>query len=176
MPVSRRASVIVAATLTTWLAATGIAYAFLPKPANAVELFTTIDGRHINQHALHGKIVLINFWATTCIICRAEMPELISVYRQYQSRGLEIIAVAMPYDNLPAVRQAVTSQALPFPVVYDREGYSCAITARSKSRRSQPYWTNRAGESRKPLASSILRSCVLFWMRHLPRRLLDVPA
>lgn len=84
--------------------------------------FITIDGRHIGAADLRGKIVLVNFWATTCQICMAEMPDLVATYRQYRPRGLEVIAVAMPYDDVHAVRRYAAQQALPFPVVFDHGG------------------------------------------------------
>ncbi|MGX0137702.1 TlpA disulfide reductase family protein [Cupriavidus metallidurans] len=97
-------------------------YAVFPKPTDSTAAFTAIDGRRVALSDLHGKIVLVNFWATTCGICLAEMPELIAIYRQYQPRGLEVIAVAMPYDDLQQVRQYAAKQAVPFPVVFDQGG------------------------------------------------------
>ncbi|WP_157779607.1 TlpA disulfide reductase family protein [Cupriavidus pauculus] len=97
-------------------------YAVFPKPVDSTAAFTTIDGRRIALSDLGGRIVLVNFWATTCGTCLAEMPELIAIYRQYQPRGLEVIAVAMPYDDLQQVRQYAAKQALPFPVVFDQGG------------------------------------------------------
>lgn len=98
------------------------AYAVLQEPRASDAAFTTISGQRIASSELRGKIVLINFWATSCGICMAEMPELIATYRQYQPRGLEVIAVAMSYDDLQQVRQYAESQALPFPVVFDQSG------------------------------------------------------
>ena len=84
--------------------------------------FTTMEGQQIRLSDLRGKIVLINFWATSCGICLAEMPDLIQTYRQYRKRGLEVIAVAMHYDQHGDIRAYVRKQGLPFPVVFDRDG------------------------------------------------------
>lgn len=84
--------------------------------------FTTMEGQQIRLSDLRGKIVLINFWATSCGICLAEMPDLIQTYRQYRKRGLEVIAVAMHYDQPGDIRAYVRKQGLPFPVVFDRDG------------------------------------------------------
>lgn len=116
-----KAARLVAALVVLAAVAAGTYIAF-PKPADATAAFTTIDGRRIALSDLRGKIVLVNFWATTCGICMAEMPELIATYRQYQPRGLEVIAVAMPYDDPQQVRQYAAKQALPFPVVFDQGG------------------------------------------------------
>ncbi|MDG1073453.1 MAG: TlpA disulfide reductase family protein [Methylophilaceae bacterium] len=82
-------------------------------------VFTTIKGEEIRMVELRGKVVLVSFWATDCKSCVDEMPDLINTYRQYQSKGLEIIAVAMPYDPPAQVLNFVTQKSIPFPVVHD---------------------------------------------------------
>ncbi len=84
--------------------------------------FTTMEGQQIRLSDLRGKIVLINFWATSCGICLAEMPDLIQTYQQYRKQGFEVIAVAMHYDQPGDIRAYVRKQGLPFPVVFDRDG------------------------------------------------------
>lgn len=92
-----------------------------PQPTpNAV--FTTIKGEEISMSSLKGKVVLINFWATNCASCVAEMPALIETYHQYQNKGLEIIAVAMPYDPPAQVVNFAEQKNLPFPVMHDGFG------------------------------------------------------
>lgn len=84
--------------------------------------FTTIEGKTIKMADLRGKIVLVNFWATDCPGCIAEMPSLIQTYKTYQPKGFEIIAVAMSYDPPSQVLNYTTKNALPFPVMHD--GYA----------------------------------------------------
>lgn len=84
--------------------------------------FTTLDGKKIRPGELRGKLVLVNFWATSCGICLQEMPDLIATYRRYRSRGLEVIAVAMSYDEPEQIRAYMAKHSLPFPVVFDRDG------------------------------------------------------
>lgn len=98
------------------------AYRFAPKPATPAVAFATLTGQRIELADLHGKIVLVNFWATSCAICLAEMPDLVATYRQYRERGFEVIAVAMPYDDPQQVSEYAGKQQLPFPVVFDRDG------------------------------------------------------
>ncbi len=81
--------------------------------------FITIKGEKISMQSLKGKVVLINFWATDCRNCVKEMPNLIKTYQQYQNQGLEIIAVAMPYDPPLQVVNYATQKQLPFPVMHD---------------------------------------------------------
>lgn len=81
--------------------------------------FTTIDGKEISMASLKGKIVLVNFWATDCPGCVKEMPALVNTYNQYNKKGFEIIAVAMPYDPPAQVLNYAKQKALPFPVMHD---------------------------------------------------------
>lgn len=90
--------------------------------ASSALTFTTMEGKQIRLSDLRGKIVLINFWATSCGICLAEMPDLIQTYQQYHKRGFEVIAVAMHYDQPGDIMAYVRKQGLPFPVVFDRDG------------------------------------------------------
>lgn len=81
--------------------------------------FTTIEGKKISMADLKGKVVLVNFWSTDCGVCVKEMPSLVNAYHTYQTRGFEIIAVAMPDDPPAQVLNYVTQKALPFPVMHD---------------------------------------------------------
>ena len=54
-----------------------------------------LDGSVFDLAALRGKVVIINFWATWCSPCRAEMPQLDAFYRRYRARGLELLGVSV---------------------------------------------------------------------------------
>lgn len=88
--------------------------------------YRIIDGRRLGPEALRGQVVLVNFWATRCGICLAEMPELVALYRDYRPRGLELVAVAMPYDRPDHVLNVVATRSLPFPVALDPMGEAVA--------------------------------------------------
>jgi len=89
------------------------------KPLAPNVTFTTIEGNQISMASLKGKVVLVNFWATDCPGCIKEMPQLIETYNQYNKKGFEIIAVAMPYDPPAQVLNYTKMKALPFPVMHD---------------------------------------------------------
>jgi peroxiredoxin len=91
------------------------------KQAPAIS-FSTIDGKEIAMSSLKGQVVLVNFWATDCPGCIAEMPKLVETYQQYHTKGLEIIAVAMPTDPISQVQNYVQKNKLPFPVAHDDNG------------------------------------------------------
>lgn len=83
---------------------------------------TTITGQQIKLSELHGKVVLVNFWATDCPGCINEMPDLIKTYNDYQGKGFELVAVAMSYDPPNHVVNYTEKNGLPFPVVHDSYG------------------------------------------------------
>ncbi|HEY0663341.1 MAG TPA: TlpA disulfide reductase family protein [Thiobacillaceae bacterium] len=99
-----------------------LAYALLEKPAAPAATFTTLEGKSIALADLRGKVVLVNFWATSCPGCVKEMPGLVETYRQYKDRGFEVVAVAMSYDPPNYVANFVETRKLPFPVALDVNG------------------------------------------------------
>jgi peroxiredoxin len=84
--------------------------------------FTTLSGQQIDMQQLRGKMVLVNFWATTCPGCIAEMPKLIETYNRYHKQGFELVAVAMAYDPPSHVATYAKKNALPFPIALDLQG------------------------------------------------------
>ncbi|MEW6590215.1 MAG: TlpA disulfide reductase family protein [Pseudomonadota bacterium] len=99
-----------------------LAYALMAKPAAPPQVFTTLDGRQIALAEQRGKVVLVNFWATSCPGCVKEMPDMVKVYNDYRERGFEIVAVAMSYDPPAYVNNFVQTRQLPFPIVLDTDG------------------------------------------------------
>jgi len=77
------------------------------KPAPALEA-PLLDGSHFSLEAAKGKVVIVNFWATWCAPCRAEMPALDAYYRKHRDAGLVVVAVSMdePKDEAK-VRQVM---------------------------------------------------------------------
>jgi len=84
--------------------------------------FTTITGKKIALQALRGRPVLVAFWATDCPACIQEIPHLLSLYRQFHARGLEIIAVAMYYDPPNHVAAMAKARRLPYDIALDLRG------------------------------------------------------
>jgi peroxiredoxin len=84
--------------------------------------FRTLSGELIAMESLRGKVVMVNFWATSCATCVQEMPEMIDTYKKYSGRGMEFIAVAMSYDPPNYVLNFSESRQLPFKVALDIDG------------------------------------------------------
>jgi peroxiredoxin len=84
--------------------------------------YTLLDGTPGSSDALRGKVVLVNFWATSCVTCVKEMPDIAATHRRFQARGFETLAVAMSYDPPAFVANFAQSRQLPFGVVIDNTG------------------------------------------------------
>jgi peroxiredoxin len=98
-------------------------FAFQGGEPSAPEVrFATLSGESFATSDLRGKVVLVNFWATSCVSCVQEMPKMIETYRKFAPRGYEMVAVAMSYDHPNQVAQFANSRDLPFKVALDTDG------------------------------------------------------
>ncbi len=108
------------------LAALGIALFFavsmLKKETAPAVSFRMLDGQQVSTQDLRGKVVLVNFWATSCSTCIQEMPAMVQTYNKYRERGLEFVAVAMSYDPPNYVLNYAQTRELPFKVALDTDG------------------------------------------------------
>ena len=84
--------------------------------------FSTLSGKQLKMSELRGKVVLVKFWATSCVTCVAQMPANIENYDKYHAQGFEIVAVAMQYDPANYVINFVETRKLPFTVALDTVG------------------------------------------------------
>lgn len=84
--------------------------------------FVQLNGERVTLASLRGKVVMVNFWATSCTTCVKEMPEMVATYRQYHAQGLDFIAVAMHYDPTDYVVNFAQTRQLPFRVALDSDG------------------------------------------------------
>ncbi len=84
--------------------------------------YTLLDGRPAQLSGLRSRVVLVNFWATSCAPCVQEMPGLVATWRRFRDRGYETLAVAMKHDPPALVARFAEIHALPFDVVIDNTG------------------------------------------------------
>ncbi len=122
MPLSRRhlaiaalAVTVVAAGWLTWGGSAG-------RDAAPQVRYTLLDGKQMNMADLKGQVVFVNFWATSCTTCVAEMPQIVSTFEKYRGRGYQTVAVAMSYDPPAYVANFAESRKLPFAVAIDNTG------------------------------------------------------
>jgi thiol-disulfide isomerase/thioredoxin len=76
-----------------------------------------LRGRTIHLSDYRGKVVLVNFWATWCPPCRAEVPDLVRWQREYKARGLQVVGVTYPPTDRIEVRRFVRRFHVNYPVL-----------------------------------------------------------
>jgi cytochrome c biogenesis protein CcmG/thiol:disulfide interchange protein DsbE len=85
-----------------------------PDPAPEFKL-KDLAGRDVSLEASRGKVVLLNFWATWCGPCRAEIPELVALQNRYRDR-LQIIGLVVDDDDEKEIRKVIESEGINYPV------------------------------------------------------------
>ena len=106
------------AVLVVFLALNGCSSSS-PAPSSR---FVLLDGTSVQTSDFAGKVLLVNFWATSCTSCVAEMPDLIATHPTYVDKGFDTVAVAMAYDPPAFVVNFAQTRQLPFKVAIDNTG------------------------------------------------------
>jgi thiol-disulfide isomerase/thioredoxin len=86
-----------------------------PAPVGDVSM-TDVDGRTISTAALKGKVIIVNFWATWCPPCRAEIPDLIALQDKYKDQ-LQIIGISDDDDPPAVVKKWADAHRMNYPIV-----------------------------------------------------------
>lgn len=92
------------------------------KAAAPASTFVLLDGSTKNSTEFLGKVTLVNFWATSCTTCVAEMPQIAATFDRFRSQGYRTVAVAMQYDPPAYVLNFAQTRKLPFDVAIDNTG------------------------------------------------------
>ncbi len=90
--------------------------------------FTAIDGRQVTLSALRGRAVLITFWATDCVPCMQELPELKSIYDRFHPKGFEVLGISLDEKKQRFLR-AIKENSIPWPNRFssDRSEDKCLL-------------------------------------------------
>jgi peroxiredoxin len=103
-----------------FLATLGLLWKAPPTLKTAPDIgLMTLDGKELQLTSLHGRPVLVTFWATTCNSCVSEIAHLIRLYEELAPQGLEIIGIAMNYDPPNRVLALRKARNIPYPVALD---------------------------------------------------------
>ena len=94
----------------------------ITQPEQAPE-FTALDlqGKAVSLKDLHGKVVLLNFWATWCGPCHWEMTDMDKIYQKFKDQGFVVVAVALDHEGAKTVAPFVKERQLTYPVLLDTE-------------------------------------------------------
>lgn len=84
--------------------------------------FTALDGREVDLAVLKGKVVMVDFWATDCGPCVAEMPAIKAAYEKFHEKGFEIVGISLD-DKETALRRFIREKGLPWPQHFDGKGW-----------------------------------------------------
>ena len=86
---------LISVVLLVAMAGVGSWFFFTPKPAAPLVTFETLQNESLPMASLRGKVVLVKFWATSCVTCVQQMPDTIALYNDLHAEGLEGADVAM---------------------------------------------------------------------------------
>lgn len=92
---------------------------------------TTPDGKKLSLYDLRGHIVLLDFWASWCGPCLAEVPNLKAIYEKYHGKGLEILGVSLD-EKEAAWKGAIERKGLTWKHVSSLKGWKCPVAQRFK--------------------------------------------
>lgn len=115
------ASIALAALLT----GTGPSAAQSARPGSAPPDFRlkTLAGGTVSLTEYRGRPLLLNFWATWCTPCRAEMTDIIAAYDAHKGQDLQVLAINLTdQERVKDVRGFVSELQMPFPVLLDEKG------------------------------------------------------
>jgi len=93
----------------------------LSLPGKPMEITGTLlkTGKPFDQKSLVGKVVLVDFWATWCGPCVAEIPNVLEQYEKYHDKGFEVVGVSLDQDR-DALEKFVAEQKIPWPILFEQ--------------------------------------------------------
>ena len=77
---------------------------------------TSLDGERLTSDSLRGNVVLVNFWATWCLPCRAEMPLLQKMHDRHRDAGFLLLGFSVDREDAAVVKRFLTERAITYPV------------------------------------------------------------
>ena len=82
---------------------------------------TDVEGNTVSLSEFEGKVVLLEFWASWCVVCRQNNPELVKIYNDFKNKGFNILGVAAEYEKIKWI-EAVRKDGLSWQNVSDLNG------------------------------------------------------
>ena len=91
--------------------------------------FKSVDGKLVDLSALKGKVVLVDFWATYCAQCVAELPHVKAAFEKLHSKGFEIIGISLDTDK-GALKDFTKKKGITWPQYFDGKGWENTISTK----------------------------------------------
>ena len=92
----------------------------LPRPAPSFAV-RDLKGGPVSKESLHGRVVLLDFWATWCAPCRKSIPELQTLHEKYVNQGFTVVGISIDDGDVAVVDQFATSKKVTYPIAVDGE-------------------------------------------------------
>lgn len=119
-----------ALTAAAFLAGTSVGSAAAPAVGAPLDLkFKSVEGKTVDLAELKGKVVLIDFWATWCGPCVAEVPHVKATYEKFRNKGFEIVGISLDKDK-SRLEAFVKGQGMTWPQYFDGKGWENEISAK----------------------------------------------
>jgi thiol-disulfide isomerase/thioredoxin len=101
--------------------------------------FTAINGKQIDLAKMKGKVVLIDFWATWCGPCIAELPNVKKTYNKLNQKGFEIIGISLD-SNENSLKRFLKKENMPWPQFFDGKGWNNELAKKHGIRSIPAMW------------------------------------
>jgi len=86
------------------------------------KLKDVVTGRTVTLREFHGKkVVILEFWATWCDICKREMPSLVTLSSAWKDRGVELLSIVLPAGKIDDIRKLVREKKINYAVLLDAD-------------------------------------------------------